>query len=167
MAIIGLTNMPYPIGQSKYRSPWTLPSFLPVFSSNSTPIHSPTWKLVWPANRTVALRPSLSFTVCPGLKSGIINGSLGKEHCVAALLIKSGTCFTLFGFVGVASSHALLLRCKVPPRVGRAARRVLVLAGTQTHRYRGEQASATVAYINMILNLQKMVMQLSLLVHKI
>lgn len=42
VAIMGLTNMPYPMGQSKYLTPWTLPSFLPVFSSSSTPIHSPT-----------------------------------------------------------------------------------------------------------------------------
>ena len=29
---VGLTNMPLPISHSKYRSPWTLPSFFPLSS---------------------------------------------------------------------------------------------------------------------------------------
>lgn len=44
MTAAGFTNMPRPGSQSKYRSPRTLPSFLPLSSSNSTPIHSPAEK---------------------------------------------------------------------------------------------------------------------------
>ena len=40
----GLTNIPLPGSQSKYLWPCTLPSFLPLSSSSSTPIHSPCWK---------------------------------------------------------------------------------------------------------------------------
>lgn len=38
---VGRKNMPCPGSQSKYLSPCTEPSFLPVASSNSTPTHSP------------------------------------------------------------------------------------------------------------------------------
>jgi hypothetical protein len=38
---VGLMKSPCPAGQSKYLSPCTEPSFLPVASSSSTPIHSP------------------------------------------------------------------------------------------------------------------------------
>lgn len=41
-------NMPNPCSHSKYRSPLTAPSFLPVCSSNSIPTHSPGWKCVLP-----------------------------------------------------------------------------------------------------------------------
>src|SRR5450432_2519630 len=37
----GLRNIPLPIWQSKYLSPWTLPSFLPLSSLSSTPTQSP------------------------------------------------------------------------------------------------------------------------------
>jgi hypothetical protein len=52
---VGRTNMPFPGAQSKYRSPWTAPSFLPSPSISSTPTHSPVAKLVVPAKRTMPL----------------------------------------------------------------------------------------------------------------
>lgn len=41
-------NIPLPISQSKYLSPLTLPSFLPLRPSSSTPIQSPAANPVWP-----------------------------------------------------------------------------------------------------------------------
>jgi hypothetical protein len=43
-----LRNIPLPISQSKYLSPLTLPSFLPLRLSSSTPIQSPVANPVWP-----------------------------------------------------------------------------------------------------------------------
>lgn len=63
---VGRMNMPYPWSHSKYLSPWTAPSFLPVASVNSTPIQSPTAKLVVPMNRTVPCRPSVKVMTEPG-----------------------------------------------------------------------------------------------------
>ena len=65
----GRTNIPEPIGQSKYRSPPTLPSFLPDASSSSTPTQTPGAKAVWPAKRMMASRPSLSWTLRPSASS--------------------------------------------------------------------------------------------------
>lgn len=65
-------KMPYPAAHSKYRFPWTEPSFFPLCSSSSTPIHSPVWKEVVPTNRTVPMRVSLSSTVCPGASGGLL-----------------------------------------------------------------------------------------------
>jgi hypothetical protein len=45
---VGLRNIPFPSSQSKDLSPFTLPSFLPSKSSNSTPTHSPGANPVWP-----------------------------------------------------------------------------------------------------------------------
>lgn len=72
---VGRTNMPCPGSQSKYRSPWTAPSFLPVASSNSRPIHCPSAKWVVPMKRTVACRPSGSSITVPTDKAwpGILN----------------------------------------------------------------------------------------------
>lgn len=61
----GLRNMPYPSSHSKYLSPLTEPSFLPVGSSSSTPIQSPVWKDVEPTKRTVATRPSFNSIFWP------------------------------------------------------------------------------------------------------
>lgn len=73
---VGRTNMPLPMAQSKYRSPWTLPSFLPVPSSNSTPTQTPGAKAVSPTKRTTALRPSARRTTCPAAttRSVILTG---------------------------------------------------------------------------------------------
>ena len=59
---VGLMNMPWPGSQSKYLCPWTEPSFLPDWSSNSRPTQSPGANSVDPAKRTVAVRPSPSWT---------------------------------------------------------------------------------------------------------
>lgn len=71
-SVDGRTNMPWPMAQSKYRSPWTLPSFLPLSSSSSTPTQSPAAKCVWPTKRTTPSRPSGSRTVWPGAKSDML-----------------------------------------------------------------------------------------------
>lgn len=65
-------KMPYPAAHSKYRFPWTEPSFLPLCSSSSTPTHSPVWKDVVPTNRTVPMRVSLSSIFCPGASVGLL-----------------------------------------------------------------------------------------------
>lgn len=70
----GRTNMPLPMSQSKYRSPWTLPSFLPEPSSSSTPTQTPGAKAVSPTKRTTALRPSARRMTCPGISSVILTG---------------------------------------------------------------------------------------------
>jgi hypothetical protein len=62
---VGRTNIPLPMSHSKYRSPWTLPSFLPLSSSNSTPTQSPAAKWGCPIYRTVAKRPSVSSMTWP------------------------------------------------------------------------------------------------------
>lgn len=69
----GRTNMPLPMSQSKYRSPWTLPSFLPDPSSSSTPTQAPGAKAVSPTKRMTALRPSARRTTCPGTNSVIFD----------------------------------------------------------------------------------------------
>lgn len=68
-------NMPWPGLQSKYRSPWTEPSFLPVASSNSTPTQRPSAKEVSPMKRITPTRPSLSSTTWPAfrLRSPIVD----------------------------------------------------------------------------------------------
>jgi hypothetical protein len=75
---IGRTNIPRPISQSKYLSPLTLPSFLPLSSSSSTPTQSSEANRVCPTNRTVAMRPSLSWTVWPTASSAMLCKSLGR-----------------------------------------------------------------------------------------
>jgi hypothetical protein len=69
----GRTNIPRPIAQSKYLSPWTAPSFLPLSSSSSIPTQSPSAKAVCPVKRTTALRPSGSRMVCPTAISDMIS----------------------------------------------------------------------------------------------
>lgn len=64
--------MPNPGSQSKYRSPWTDPSFFPESSVNSTPIQSPSAKLVAPMYRTVACRPSVRVITQPEDRSAIL-----------------------------------------------------------------------------------------------
>lgn len=76
----GLTNIPKPCSQSKYRSPWTDPSFLPVGSPSSTPIQSPGAKLVLPMKRMIAFRPSDKQTTWPGERSPIFEEELPAEH---------------------------------------------------------------------------------------
>lgn len=71
---VGRTNMPFPMSQSKYRSPWTLPSFLPEPSSSSTPTQAPGAKAVSPTKRMTALRPSVRRITCPGTRSVILAG---------------------------------------------------------------------------------------------
>ena len=73
--VVGRTNIPLPISQSKYRSPRTLPSFLPLLSSNSTPTQSPVWKWVSPMYLTVARRPSGSSTIWPTCRSDMLRKS--------------------------------------------------------------------------------------------
>lgn len=63
-------NIPWSGSQSKYRLPWTEPSFFPEASSSSTPIQSPSRNRVSPTNRTVAMRPSPSSTMAPGFTLG-------------------------------------------------------------------------------------------------
>lgn len=77
---VGLRNMPRPISQSKYLSPCTLPSFLPLSSSSSTPTHSPAAKCGCPTNRTVPKRPSTSSTVWPRSSSDMMRESSGSER---------------------------------------------------------------------------------------
>ncbi len=67
----GRKNIPRPIWQSKYLSPCTLPSFLPLSSSSSTPTQSPVAKCGCPMKRTTAMRPSASSTVWPTTSSDI------------------------------------------------------------------------------------------------
>ena len=70
--VLGRTNIPYPMAQSKYRSSLTLPSFFPVGSSSSTPIQSPGAKSVWPKKRMRPLRPSGNWTVWPAASSDMV-----------------------------------------------------------------------------------------------
>lgn len=70
----GRTNMPLPMSQSKYRSPWTLPSFFPVPSSSSTPTQRPGAKAVSPTKRMMALRPSARRMTCPAARSPMLTG---------------------------------------------------------------------------------------------
>jgi len=69
VTVVGRTNMPWPMGHSKYLSPCTLPSFLPVSSSSSTPTQSPAANRVWPTKRMMPFRPSLRRMVCPAASS--------------------------------------------------------------------------------------------------
>lgn len=71
----GLTNMPLPISHSKYRSPWTLPSFFPLSSSSSTPTQSPAAKWGCPMYRTVAKRPSVSSMTWPTWSCSVMMGA--------------------------------------------------------------------------------------------
>lgn len=79
---VGRTNMPNPGSQSKYRSPCTEPSFFPESSFNSTPIHSPSAKLVAPMYRTVACRPSVSVTTQPVDSSAMLI-VLSRSSCAS------------------------------------------------------------------------------------
>ena len=65
--------MPCSGAQAKYRSPFTLPSFLPLASSSSMPTHRPAAKAVSPTKRTVPLSPSLSVrTRAPGATAACV-----------------------------------------------------------------------------------------------
>lgn len=68
----GRQKMPYPAAHSKYRFPWTEPSFFPLCSSSSTPTQSPVWNDVVPTYRTVPTRVSLSSIFCPGARGGLL-----------------------------------------------------------------------------------------------
>lgn len=79
----GRRNMPLEGSQSKYRCPWTLPSFLPSKLSNSTPTQSPSANSVCPTYRTIPIRPSASWTVWPTVQHVSMEpswGSLAPPH---------------------------------------------------------------------------------------
>ena len=67
VTILSLTNTPLPSSQVKYRFPPTLPSFLPVCESSSTPTHFPAANEVGPTNFTVPGPDE----VCTRAESGI------------------------------------------------------------------------------------------------
>lgn len=92
----GRTNMPKPGSQSKYRSPWTVPSFFPVGSSNSTPIQSPSAKWVAPTYRTVAWRPSDNVTTCPEETTTIVSPKKGFQEPRSEALEIGSSCLTRF-----------------------------------------------------------------------
>lgn len=72
---LGRQKMPYGAVQSKYRLPWTDPSFFPDGSSSTTPTHCPSANAVVPTKRTVPNRPSFNSTFWP------------TDHGLAPLLI--------------------------------------------------------------------------------
>lgn len=96
---VGRTNMPLPMSQSKYRSPWTLPSFLPVPSSSSTPTQTPGAKAVSPTKRTTALRPSARRTTCPAATS-------------RSTILTRGQCSSCFAYCQMDISWSVRCRCR-------------------------------------------------------
>ena len=58
----GFTNTPQLLGQEKYRTPATAPSFFPSGEVNCTPIHLPTANLVSPIKRMIPGRDPLTHT---------------------------------------------------------------------------------------------------------
>jgi hypothetical protein len=100
----GLTNSPCIGGHSKYRRPWTLPSFLPAGSSNSRPSHSPAAKSATPMNRmkpwswvapttTCSPRMKLYVTAVEALASDCrVDGDAGTGFAVIDITEKIARC---------------------------------------------------------------------------
>ncbi len=82
--VSGRTNMPCPGAHSKYLCPWTVPSFLPLSSSSSIPIHCPVEKCVGPINRTTPGVPFEYWTLVPGESSVMLMGQFYIGHLVGS-----------------------------------------------------------------------------------
>jgi hypothetical protein len=85
---LGRRNMPFPIAQSKYRSPWTEPSFFPDSSWSSIPIHPPGANAVVPTNLTIACLPSKIVMIWPGRRAelSVMVGGRRRDHLTPGVL---------------------------------------------------------------------------------